>query len=199
MKHVRYFVAAMQIMAVYGVTILTAVACGKFEAAKVSGKSSAFIMCGVTASAEACPVLPVVGEEPKDMNMTIGRVSVTVNPSVNVATISAEVKHGTRPVPFSVTPNVRPTLWSSVQQQTMGNFTYNMQAVCANTECTVFGLMLTARNETTKEEVQNVQLWDMTENDSVPKKQFSGTDFASVTAFVSSQTGVQFSPPVAQP
>lgn len=192
----------------YAVTLATAVACSKFEV-----KKATTMVGGATKNGTARTVTtePPGAPGPADLSMTVTNVSsgtqTTFNPDGSTHTsprksISADVVHGERRITFTVYPNVSPGATAEAPairipdsaRKREGDVEYNLQGFCGNLDCSVIAIMVTALNEKTRADFQQVELWDFLASDMTPKERIVKTAYFSVTDFWESVTGEKIPP-----
>ncbi len=184
---VRYthVMTTLKIATVYTFALITAVACGKFEASNTPIK-------GATANGTAAVVRDGDTGGVSGANMTINKVQ-TVFLGVDEFddyewSLKVDLNHGGRNMIFDIFPKVNPIV-PDAAFKTVGSIDYTAQGVCGNELCSKFVIMVNIRDVTTGATGQKVQLWDLLQNNTAALRTLTDTDFSTVAQAYTTLTG----------
>ncbi len=184
---VRYthVMTTLKIATVYTFALITAVACGKFEASNTPIK-------GATANGTAAVVRDGDTGGVSGANMTINKVQ-TVFLGVDEFddyewSLKVDLNHGGRNMIFDIFPKVNPIV-PDAAFKTVGSIDYTAQGVCGNELCSKFVVMVNIRDVTTGATGQKVQLWDLLQNNTAALRTLTDTDFSTVAQAYTTLTG----------
>lgn len=181
----KHIFTTLKIACVYAFALVTAVACGKFEASQTPIK-------GATANGTSTIVREGVTGGVSGANVTINKVQ-TVFLGVDDFddykwSLKIDLNHGGRNIVFDVFPKVNPIV-PDAAFKTAGSIDYTAQGVCGNELCSKFVVMVNIRDVTTGATGQKVQLWDAMQSSTAAVRTLTDTDFATVAQAYTTLTG----------
>lgn len=183
--HFTHLKAVLKIASVYSFALITAVACGKFEASNTTIK-------GATANGTGNVVRDGNTGGVSGTNITINKVQ-TVFLGVDEFddyewSLKIDVNHGGRNMVFDIFPKVNPFL-PDAAVTTAGSIEYSAVGACTTELCSKYIIMINVRDSSNGTVGQKVQLWDLLQNNTAPIQDRTDAKFDSLSDAYRSMTG----------